>query len=1724
MFKKIILSICLLLISTAAHAVLLVSSFNPVADSEGVSVSPTITINFSPGYSGIDCSTTVNNGNPRIFVSNSKGSKVGATTISCVDGDSSVQLSVTGLSAGTWYYVTIDRNVKMKDGKYVTTGSTTRGSNNWTGNTFKTTSNITPPTVIDSYPLNNALNIPVTTSVTVTFDLVMDETTLGYASNGNIKLLSGSTSGTFVPGTASYDDESGDLSITPSTKLIGGTVYYLVVSSDVTNTSGIKMGANYVLKFTTLPVDTTKPTIVSKNPSGGATNVPLTSPLNITFSEPMDVASVTTGANIYLKKGVTSVDGVLSYVGSSNTAVFTPATSLTGNTKYTLTVIGPTSGVKDVSGNYKDKNESWDFTTAGSNTITSAALNQYCQLPPFITSGANSLKPNVLLLVDNSGSMAEFAYKAAGKGNSTSSRDTSYLSKNDYYGLFDYTKMYKYNSSGYFEIDTTSSPDRTSQWSGNLLNWATTRKVDLVKKVLVGGQTQPVGSTPTGRTQTTFYLYPYNDSDRDFYKSYGGLYYNVDSTLVVCKDSACKTKSTYNLKILHGSTEPTGLLQSSSDRVNFGIELFNYGTKFENNTYKDGGYIKANIGSNLSTLVSAIESSDADPQTWTPLAEAFYEATRYFRKQTSAYNSSVSYSSVDPITANCMKNFIIIMTDGQSTKDRNLPNSSFTGTKVTEASTNLAKLPFDVKPWINFIGTKESLANLYTLDLGSEGSWYLPAVAFWAHTTDLRTDKSGLQNITTYVVYTLDDDAIARNILVKTAKYGGFDNPDISADNVTVGGYWPSLTNMWDKNGDTVPDTYFEAQNGQELVEALANTINDIISKVSSGTSASIVNNRGESGSNLFQAVFYPKKSIGNAELYWTGEMQNMWYYIDPLIETSSIREDTDINRKLDLKADDMVTVDFDVNTNQTLATWYKDTTGKGSFSLDTDKPQGSPDGISALWRSGGMLHRRAPSTRTIYSTIASLNYNTKVVSEGNSGFTNFLDSNSDKFLNYMNLSDEATASKVINYIRGVDYPTDSTYRSRTTTIKYPNTNHAPLNTTVSGTWKLGDIVSSTPQAQTQKQLQSYDASYKDSSYSMFYNSTNYKNRNMVYTAANDGMLHAFRIGKVARTPYSASTPYTLASIANTPVDSNDELDIGDEEWAFIPQNVLPYLKYYGDPGYNHLYYVNNTVTLLDVSMNKPTSDTNIACTKETYWNCTKKTAFTNATDNVLDADNTSWRTVLIGAMGLGGASRDYSGFCNKPDGTTPTNQSQETRLDCVKSPIPGAGVSSFFALDVTEPRSPRFLWEFSDAVLPTADKGLGYSVSGPAIVRMSAKKNAAATTGQADTSKNGRWLAVFATGPSGPIDVTNHQFMGRSDNNLKVYVVDMNPDIASSGWVKNKNYWVFDSGLKNSFAGDMTDVVVDVDRSNSSSESYYSDDVVYIGYTSPDNPTAPTAWTNGGVLRLLTNNSTDPAKWSLSKLIENVGPVTSSPTKLQDKKSGKLWVYFGTGRYFYKNNSGVDDPTNQRYLIGVADTCYDGQSNTMNSGYKSDGITAYGCAATAPTPLTLASLKDKSNEASLAALDFTKNTEKGWKIALDLSGNYSMGANMQEASYDAERVVTNTSANFNGTVFFTSFKPTSDICGYGGSTLVWIVDYATGGAPPASTLKGKLIVQLSSGEFLSLNLATATKSGGDSTQVTRGDRRLKASLAGHGIAGSKGGSLQSMSQPVRKILHVMEK
>ena len=86
----------------------------------------------------------------------------------------------------------------------------------------------------------------------------------------------------------------------------------------------------------------------------------------------------------------------------------------------------------------------------------------------------------------------------------------------------------------------------------------------------------------------------------------------------------------------------------------------------------------------------------------------------------------------------------------------------------------------------------------------------------------------------------------------------------------------------------------------------------------------------------------------------------------------------------------------------------------------------------------------------------------------------------------------------MITYVRGSDagFVSTTDLRNRTADSKV---------------WKLGDIIHSTP-TPVGRPVDNYDLIYSDDTYADFY--LLHKNREtVVYTGANDGMLHAFLAG-----------------------------------------------------------------------------------------------------------------------------------------------------------------------------------------------------------------------------------------------------------------------------------------------------------------------------------------------------------------------------------------------------------------------------------------------------------------------------------------------------------------------------------------------------------------------------------------------------------------------------------
>ena len=514
---------------------------------------------------------------------------------------------------------------------------------------------------------------------------------------------------------------------------------------------------------------------------------------------------------------------------------------------------------------------------------------------------------------------------------------------------------------------------------------------------------------------------------------------------------------------------------------------------------------------------------------------------------------------------------------------------------------------------------------------------------------------------------------------------------------------------------------------------------------------------------------------------------------------------------------------------------------------------------------------------------------------------------------------------------------------------------------------------------------------------------------------------------------------------------------MGDEAWAFIPKNALPYLKYLKDPDYCHLFYVDLSPYVFDASIGAGSSDVSTQTRTQA-----------------------SWRTVLVGGMRYGGAC---SNTCTSGQ-------------DCVKTPATDKGFSSYFALDVTDPENPSLMWEFSDAAL-------GFATTGPAIIRTHAVNT---STHDRDRSLNGEWYVMVGSGPTGPIDNTNNQFLGRSNQNLKFFVLNLKTGALVQ---------TIDSTIQNAFAGSMINSVADFNLD-------YQDDAVYVGFVKKNTSVSPATWTDGGVGRIFTKNvtptDTGHAGWEFSKVIDGIGPVTSSIARLQNTNFDTNWLYAGTGRYFFETpptatdpSPVIDDADGQRRLVAVKEPCFSG--GTVNSTCSTTVVFPTSTDGNFPNVTSIANVP---GEGTANSSDF-----KGWYINLDASGNFSYD-NTAARAFRAERVITDPLATVSGVVFFTTYKPYADECALGGKSFLWALRYNTGGAPSAGVMKGKALVQVSTASVEQFDLATAFKVRPGTAGLHKDGRRTAA------IEGvpptAQGLSLLSQPPPVKRIMHMMER
>ncbi len=398
-----------------------------------------------------------------------------------------------------------------------------------------------------------------------------------------------------------------------------------------------------------------------------------------------------------------------------------------------------------------------------------SALDQYAGDTAIYGASTATIQPNVLIIFDNSGSMSGNA--AAGQA---------------------YNKATTYTVTNSCEGDTQPCD---SAWVYRLVAFGVEGK--WVKWYALSGVTNKTTS-PTNKckdtlTNTGQYKGMLSGSNGQCGTGTNGTYatgnwinwLNASGTQAYPKIEVAK-KVVRDL-IIHTSGVKFGLMlfnEAQGGYVAYPVsDMTQSACSGANCDYLDENATAVAVGTNQKTILDTIGDPGQDlasstlyndlysyaddnplgiqPSTWTPLAETLYEAMLYYSAKPTKFGPPGTYTT--PIEYSCQKNYVILITDGMSTKDddivlKSICNNGDCDGDGFEPANDPAKAPYDMG-----------------------GSDYLDDVAWYMYNKDLLTDNPadaktiGKQNVITYTIGfgLTGGDAGAVKLLSEAAQNGG---------------------------------------------------------------------------------------------------------------------------------------------------------------------------------------------------------------------------------------------------------------------------------------------------------------------------------------------------------------------------------------------------------------------------------------------------------------------------------------------------------------------------------------------------------------------------------------------------------------------------------------------------------------------------------------------------------------------------------------------------------------------------------------------------------------------------------------------------------------------------------------------------------------------------------------------------------------------------------------
>ncbi|MDP3612170.1 MAG: hypothetical protein Q8R98_09980, partial [Rubrivivax sp.] len=128
------------------------------------------------------------------------------------------------------------------------------------------------------------------------------------------------------------------------------------------------------------------------------------------------------------------------------------------------------------------------FLAAAFSQVPAVAAPLSPAIPPNIVT--STPRPMIMLNMSKDHQLFYRAYDEFSDLDGDGLPETTYKHSFNYYGYFDSYKCYSYSgtTNRFDPVSTNTNKYCTGNWSGNFLNWATMTRVDVVRKVLYGGQ------------------------------------------------------------------------------------------------------------------------------------------------------------------------------------------------------------------------------------------------------------------------------------------------------------------------------------------------------------------------------------------------------------------------------------------------------------------------------------------------------------------------------------------------------------------------------------------------------------------------------------------------------------------------------------------------------------------------------------------------------------------------------------------------------------------------------------------------------------------------------------------------------------------------------------------------------------------------------------------------------------------------------------------------------------------------------------------------------------------------------------------------------------------------------------------------------------------------------------------------------------------------------------